>query len=136
MEEITFARAGHPPVLFCSGNGHDPQNILTKGIGLGLDAGKKFEENLEQHTISLKGSGTLVFYTDGVIEARNKEGMEFGEERLISLIKDCQDISAKEIKETLLNSVVDFCGETPLHDDLTFVILKNCQRLNKNKRKK
>lgn len=135
-EEITFARAGHTPVLFCSGNHHNPQNIVTKGIGMGLDAGKKFEDNLELHTLSLKGAGTVVFYTDGVIEARNKEGMEYGEDRLISLVKDCQDISAKEIKETLLNSVVDFCGETPLHDDLTFVILKNCHRLKKNRRKK
>ena len=55
------------------------------------------------------------------------DGMEFGEERLMGLVKECYNFSAEEIKDKLLNSVVEFCGSTPLHDDLTFVILKNCR---------
>lgn len=126
-QKVIFARAGHTPVLFCSGNGQEPQNILTKGIGIGLDPGDKFNSILEEYSITMDGRGTLVLYTDGVTEARNRDGIEFGEERLIGLVKECYNFSAEEIKDKLLNSVVEFCGSTPLHDDLTFVILKNCR---------
>ena len=53
-ETIVFARAGHTPVLYCSGNSHEPNNIITKGIGIGLDPGSIFNEILEEHTVSLK----------------------------------------------------------------------------------
>ncbi len=126
-ERLIFARAGHTPVLYCSGNGQEPQNILTPGIGIGLDPGDKFNSILEEYSIPMKGQGTVIFYTDGLTEARNGEGVEFGEERLAGLIKECSNSSAEEIKDKLLNTVVEFCGLTPLHDDLTFVILKNCR---------
>ncbi|OGB63191.1 MAG: hypothetical protein A2Y94_02740 [Caldithrix sp. RBG_13_44_9] len=125
-ETVVFTRAGHTPVLYCSGNSHEPSNIITKGIGIGLDPGSKFNEILEEYTVSLKENGTVIFYTDGLTEARNGEGLEFGEERLLLLFKDCKRNSAFEIKEKLVKTVVEFCAETPLHDDLTFVILKNC----------
>lgn len=124
-QTVTFTRAGHTPVLYCSGNDHDPQNILTKGIGLGLDPGTKFNLILEEHTIKLARNGTVLLYTDGVTEARNEDGIEFGEDRLTSLVKACKAETAKQIKEYLLNSVSDFCGNAQLHDDLTFVILRN-----------
>ncbi len=127
-QTVTFTRAGHTPVLYCGGNDHDPQNILTKGIGLGLDPGTKFNSILEEHTIKLGRNGTVLLYTDGVTEARNEDGIEFGEERLTSLVKACKAETAKQIKEYLLNSVSEFCGNAQLHDDLTFVILRNCHK--------
>ena len=127
-ELITFTRAGHTPVLFCSGNSKQPRSITTKGIGLGLDPGKKFNHILEEYTLEMNGQSTVVLYTDGVIEARNREGDEYGEDRLIQFMKECKENSAEKIKEQLANSVIDFCGNTPLHDDLTFIILKNCKQ--------
>jgi serine phosphatase RsbU (regulator of sigma subunit) len=126
-ELITFTRAGHTPILYCSGNNDQPQSITTKGIGLGLDPGTKFNHLLEEYTLELNGQGTIILYTDGVIEARNHQGHEYGEDRLIQLMKECKGDTAEQIKERLANSVVDFCGNTPLHDDLTFIILKNCK---------
>jgi sigma-B regulation protein RsbU (phosphoserine phosphatase) len=126
-----FARAGHTSILICIGNKRNPKNILTKGIGLGLDSGDKFNDILEEKSVHLKGNGTIILYTDGVTEARNGDGLEFGEERLTLLLKSCRAKTAMEIKENLLSSVLDFCGKTQLHDDLTFVILKNCLNLHK-----
>ncbi len=127
-ERIIFARAGHTPVLFCGGNGLDPQNIITKGIGIGLDPGDKFNRLLEEYTVNLNGQGTMIFYTDGVTEARNRDGTEYGEDRLVELFKECRADKAEEIKERIVNSVIEFCGDTPLHDDLTFIVLKNCRQ--------
>ncbi|MEJ2049519.1 MAG: SpoIIE family protein phosphatase [Calditrichota bacterium] len=124
-KQLTFARAGHTPVLFCSSNGKPLRAIMTKGLGLGLDSGAIFDEILEQEILHLKEKGIVLFYTDGVTEARNESGEEYGEERLYQLIQDCKNKSAEEIKDILLNAVVDFCGKTSLHDDLTFIILKS-----------
>jgi serine phosphatase RsbU (regulator of sigma subunit) len=132
-ERITFTRAGHTPVLFCGGNGGQPRSILTKGIGLGLDPGKKFNHLLEEYTLEMNGQGAVILYTDGVIEARNHEGIEYGEDRLIQLMKACRKHSAEGIKNQLADSVIDFCGKTPLHDDLTFIILKNCKNSKPDK---
>lgn len=129
MEEtVVFTRAGHTPVLYCRGNNHEPANLISKGIGIGLDSGSKFDKILEECSVSLKECGTVIFYTDGITEARNKDGIEFGEERLIELFNKCKNKSASEIKDKIVNTVIEFCGETPLHDDLTLVILKNCHK--------
>ena len=124
-KQLTFARAGHTPVIFCSSNGKPLRTIMTKGLGLGLDSGAIFDEILEQEILHLKEKGIVLFYTDGVTEARNEFGEEYGEERLYQLIQNCNNKSAEEIKDILLNAVVDFCGKTSLHDDLTFIILKS-----------
>ncbi len=124
---ITFVRAGHPPVLFCPGNGKPAQKIHSRGLGFGLDSGKIFENLLEEKTIEIQPGGIIIFYTDGVIEARNSRGEEFSEERLLELLQNCDSDSAEKIKENLMNAVIRFCEDTPLHDDLTFVILRCCK---------
>lgn len=121
---LTLARAGHTPLLHCGDKMRVPQNIMTAGIGIGLESGKIFDEVLEEKTIQIQLDDTLIFYTDGVTEARNAAGEEFGEQRLMDLLGKCNANSVQQIKNYLWNTVVEFCGKTPLHDDLTFVILK------------
>ena len=123
-KKVTFARAGHTPVLFCSSNGKALKTVMTKGLGLGLDSGTIFDKILEEEILHIKDNGIVLLYTDGVTEARNETGDEFGEDRLHQLIQGCKNKSAEEIKDNLLNAVVDFCGKTSLHDDLTFIVLK------------
>jgi serine phosphatase RsbU (regulator of sigma subunit) len=122
---IQLARAGHTPLIYCNGDNTEPEIITSKGIGIGLDSGTKFDSILEEINLELLGNGTIILYTDGVTEARNNDGEEYGEERLIELLKGCKTKTAKEIKDQLIDSVVNFCDETPLHDDLTFIVLKN-----------
>ena len=126
---IKFTRAGHTPLIYCDGDSSPPTSITGKGIGLGLDSGNKFNSILEETSIQMKGKGTIVLYTDGVIEARNQEGHEYGEERLMELMKECKNSSAKELKEKIIESVTGFCDQTPLHDDLTFIVLKSQKKL-------
>ncbi len=121
---ISFVRAGHPPLFHCPGNNHDPHQILSSGIGIGLDPGDKFDALLKEESVKIQDGGTIVFYTDGVIEARNAQGDEYSEERLMELARECNSDSVGDLKNRILDSVTDFCGKTPLHDDLTFVIVK------------
>ncbi|GAB4378423.1 MAG: hypothetical protein Kow0042_26960 [Calditrichia bacterium] len=121
---ITFTRAGHTPVLYCSGKQIKPENILTRGIGIGLDSGEKFNALLEEKTLSIEAGATAILYTDGVTEARNGTGEEFSEERLEKLLVECNAQNAEELKDVLLKAVLEFCGDSALHDDLTFVIIR------------
>jgi sigma-B regulation protein RsbU (phosphoserine phosphatase) len=78
----------------------------------------------EQETIQLRADDVLVAYTDGVTEALNQEGEEFGECRLERVLAQSAHLSADEIRERVVERVRQFCGPAPQHDDLTFVVLK------------
>jgi serine phosphatase RsbU (regulator of sigma subunit) len=73
---------------------------------------------------SLSPGDLLVFYTDGVTEARNKQEEEFGESRLIDTLSRCSDNPAESILENILDSVTDFTSGELESDDLTLVVLK------------
>jgi sigma-B regulation protein RsbU (phosphoserine phosphatase) len=78
----------------------------------------------EQETIQLERGDVLVAYTDGVTEALNAEGEEFGECRLERVLAASARLSADEISERIVERVRQWCGSAPQHDDLTFVVLK------------
>jgi sigma-B regulation protein RsbU (phosphoserine phosphatase) len=78
----------------------------------------------EQETIQLERGDVLVAYTDGVTEALNPEGEEFGECRLERVLAASTRLSADEISSAIVERVRQWCGSAPQHDDLTFVVLK------------
>jgi phosphoserine phosphatase RsbU/P len=78
----------------------------------------------EQETIQLERGDVLVAYTDGVTEALNEQGEEFGECRLERVLAASTRLSADEISARLVERVRQWCGSAPQHDDLTFVVLK------------
>ncbi|MBD0371795.1 MAG: serine/threonine-protein phosphatase, partial [Pyrinomonadaceae bacterium] len=94
--------------------------LETGGMVIGL-----FDPCLyEQETIQLESGDILVAYTDGVTEALNKAGEEFGEHRLQDSIARTAHLRADQIRELLVHEVEDWCDGTPQHDDLTFLIMK------------
>jgi len=66
----------------------------------------------------------LVAYTDGVTEARNADDQEFGEERLRAIVNVSADVRAQELSERIVQSVREWCGDVPPHDDLTLVVMR------------
>jgi len=118
------ARAGHTPLIYCSAHHSKPQSIISPGIGIGLEKGLLFEKIIQPKKIRLQEGDTLLLYTDGLTEARDAKGEEFGEERLYELLNSCKSLSAEEIKETIMEKVTTFVNNTPLHDDLTIIVIK------------
>jgi phosphoserine phosphatase RsbU/P len=96
-------------------------NLLDKGgVAIGL-----FENcAYEQETIQMQIGDLLVAYTDGVTEALNPNGEEFGEVRLRSVVNDWSHLSAGELTDKIVQSIRDWCCDTPQHDDLTLAIIK------------
>lgn len=121
--EITFSRAGHNSLLKLGTNG-TYEFLTPSGIGLGLESGKIFHKELEELTLSLNCDETLVFYTDGITEARDLEKNEFGEARLVQTIQEKKSENVKKIREHLLKSLHQFLGGIPPHDDITMVLVK------------
>jgi sigma-B regulation protein RsbU (phosphoserine phosphatase) len=96
------------------------ETLSAGGMVLGL-----FEDaTYSQDTIQLASGDLLIAYTDGLTEALNAQGEEFGEARLRALAEDLQDSSAQEACDAVVRQVQKWIANAPQHDDLTLVVLK------------
>ena len=91
---------------------------------MGLEKGPIFEESLVEETIQCSAGDIFVFYTDGLSEARNQHGDEFGDERLCTIIKINAKKPVSELKTIILDSILDFLNGQNLLDDLTLLLVK------------
>jgi sigma-B regulation protein RsbU (phosphoserine phosphatase) len=118
--EFMFSNAGHPPIIKISGNG---QNIKLLDSNTGIPLGIKPNFQFGQNSIHLASGDAIIFITDGVTEAKNKNGDEYGKSRLLEVLSQSNK-SAQEFVDTLVNDIQDFSKGTEQHDDLTIVVLK------------
>jgi len=79
-----------------------------------------FDEDTQQ----LEPGDVLVAYSDGLTEARDPGGEEFGEERLLSCVKANCALSPSDLMERLLSSVTEFSADAAQSDDLTVLVLR------------
>lgn len=117
---LTYANAGHnPPVVF---NGETGGLIMLKAKGIAL--GVIEDAEMEERKIALERGDMVVFYTDGVTEAQNESGSQFGEDRLFEIISKNHGLSAKDLTEKIEEEVLSFSGDAPQFDDITLMVLK------------
>jgi len=90
-------------------------NNLPLGIELGEDY-KSASTRLGPHDL-------LVIYTDGITEARNEEGEEFGQDRLLSLLEGARDATSELMLANVMRHLDTFVGPALQHDDLTCLIV-------------
>lgn len=118
-KRLLFSDAGHVPAILMHNN--KPEKLASEdGMAVGIMEGMTFSDK----TISLSGGDMAVFYTDGVSEARDLKGNEFGIERLIGLINRFRTFSAKDIVSSVLNELKVFQGRAVQHDDITIIVVK------------
>ena len=121
---LRFARAGHNPAILVHSR-RDANTLLEpKGMAVGLEAGERFGQLLEEHEIQLESGDVLTFYTDGFTEASTRNGDEFGERRLEQVISEHKNASANVIIQEVVRRVKRFVGSHPQHDDMTMVVVK------------
>jgi serine phosphatase RsbU (regulator of sigma subunit) len=127
---LSFARAGHCPALLVRNK--SIETFKPSGIGLGLTNNTLFRNNLEEIKIDLKQNDTLVFYTDGITEAKNKELEDFGEQRFADILIEYSSESVNEIANKVIKDVTLFSRNHSQYDDITLVILKWNKKNNLN----
>jgi phosphoserine phosphatase RsbU/P len=118
-ERCTFryTNAGHlPPILFKPIGAS--LRLENGGALLGVFPDWKYEDSL----MRLDAGDRLIFFTDGITEAASRSGEEFGEERLLQMIRSAAEHSAPNLNRALLNAVKQFC-ESQLQDDATLVTI-------------
>jgi serine phosphatase RsbU (regulator of sigma subunit) len=115
--EIGCACAGHPPPRLVDAAGN-VRSIEARGLALGVDPGETYEAVGAQ----LEAGGSVVLYTDGVIEAR-RAGELYGVERLDALLARRYMRSAEDIAGSVIHSARGFTGGE-LSDDCAVVVLK------------
>ncbi len=122
--KIRFARAGHEPLLVWNEEEEKkPRIYQPNGIALGLVDDKVFEV-LEECEVQLREGDTMMLYTDGVVEAMNDKGEEYGPDRFLGHLRANRKLGAeKQIHETL-GDIHRFTGGIPQQDDITIVAIK------------
>ncbi|MCU0342287.1 MAG: SpoIIE family protein phosphatase [Ignavibacterium sp.] len=121
-EVVRFARAGHCPAILIRDKSFE--TFKPAGIGLGLANDDLFRNHLEEIKINLKQNDTLVFYTDGITEAKSKEFEDFGEQRFAEILVEFSDEPVNKIANEVIKDVTLFSRNHSQYDDITLVILK------------
>ena len=115
---VTLANSGLPYPIRCSGD--SVSQIVLPGVPLGSFAGSTYDEV----SFDLAPGDVFVFCSDGVSEANDALGREFGSERLLEVVSKVRGKTAREIVDAIFDAVHEFRGETPPNDDMTAVTLK------------
>ena len=116
---ITYVNAGHNvPVLRRSSGAVERPGV--GGIPIGAFAGATYDVG----TTQLAAGDWLVIFTDGVVEAVNAKGEEYGEAELIRVLDRGAAVSPAELLKNLLAALDWYVGNTPQHDDMTCLLLK------------
>jgi len=124
QRRLTFARAGHNPILTRRAGQGRSERLCPAGNALGLDPGEIFSRVIQEESVPLQAGDVFVFYTDGFSEAMNSSRKEFGEERLDDWVDKCNGASAAEMIETIRHRVSRYAGDAPQHDDMTMVVVR------------
>jgi phosphoserine phosphatase RsbU/P len=114
----SYVNAGHNPPFLLRSDG-SMEELLSGGMVLGLFAGVPYETM----NIKLQPQDHLVLFTDGLVEALNDAGDEFGNERIMQLLRENAHAATPEILSRLQDAVLTFAGNAPQHDDITIMIL-------------
>ena len=115
---VVFANSGLPYPVRCSGD--TVAQIVLPGVPLGSFAGSAYDEV----SYDLAAGDVFVFCTDGVFEANDARGREFGVERMSQVVRESMIQPARMIVEEIFAAVADFRGEARAKDDMTVVVLK------------
>ena len=117
---LTYVNAGHNlPILRRANSGIE--TLAAGGLPLGISGDAVYETA----TIVLQPGDALIFFTDGVVEAFNERGEDFGNDRWLGAIRALPDWSAQESLQYLMKRVDEFTGATRQSDDITCMVLRS-----------
>ncbi len=116
--QVRYLNAGHMPPLVMRGSSID--DLPGGSIALGFVAEASFTE----HAIDLDDGDVLVVVSDGIVEAIDKTGEFFGEERLRAALQTVVGQPARTIGAAVLGTLREFLGQTKPHDDVSIIVVR------------
>lgn len=122
--DLSVARAGHePPILRRSGQAACAR-IPSPGAAIGLGPPEFFDSVLRDAGVRLVPGDRIVLFTDGITEARNDHGEEWGIRRLLEAVAEADGVSARATLDGVQEKVLRFAGSGAPGDDMTMVALR------------
>ena len=116
---LTYINAGHNQPMLCRKSGA-LERLDAGGLPIGISADAPYESG----SVVLAPGDWLVIFTDGVIEAMNTRGDEYGENRLLAAVATSSNGTPGEMMQRIMTDLDVFVGNTPQHDDVTCLLLK------------
>ena len=115
---IQIANGGSVQPLFC--HGEEVETIRAEGFPLGMFPNATWEE----FSIATQPGDSVIFFSDGIVDAQNGAGEMFGNDRLVATVKKYQHKPASKLAECILSDVGKFQGKQDRFDDETVVVLR------------
>lgn len=116
---VRYVSAGHTDCFLVRAAG-EPEKLTSTGAPLGLLAGLPYEDR----TLDLEAGDCLALFSDGVIDAEDAAGEQFGEERLLEVLTASASESADAIVTSVFEAIDRFVAGAPQFDDITLLVLK------------
>ncbi len=116
-----YTSAGHDAAVLYNTYRRDIRRLKTKGIAIGLDGGGHFDKAIEEKEIQLQPGAALLAYTDGVTEAMNSSSEQYGESRLIKIMRSLHTSDMARIISEIDADVKKHVEVNPQQDDITMV---------------
>jgi len=120
LKTLTYSNAGHTRPLYYKSSKNQIAALDSFGWFIGISDDTEYEEK----KITVTEGDRLFLYTDGITEAKNKDGEDFGEIRLARFIKNNQNLSGKEFCNSLLETVNEYINGTEINDDIAFLYIE------------
>ncbi len=117
---LSYSNAGHNHPMIHRAGEVSCIELDTEGLIIGVKTSVVFEER----SIELISGDVILFYTDGLTEAFDIEGEMFGNSRVCSHLGEVAHLTAREILDSLYDTVIEFTGSQTLQDDISMVVLK------------
>ena len=121
--EIRLVRAGHDAPLVYRAKDGSVSKISPPGMAVGIDSGGAFNRVTNDFSLVLEPGDCLILYTDGVTEALDRNGDEFGMEAMIRSIQASAPEGAAGIIQRVTSDVRAFIGEQAPYDDITLITI-------------
>ncbi|PYK88159.1 MAG: hypothetical protein DMF47_00870 [Verrucomicrobia bacterium] len=121
---VTLARAGHDAPLLYKRVSQTVTPLKPPGMVVGIDSGNVFDRITGDFPVPLERDDCLVLYTDGVTEALDTDGNEFGVERTVQSVRASADNGAQAIVARLIDDLRNFVGSHPQNDDITLIAIR------------
>ncbi len=118
--ELAYANAGHPPALWLPAAANRPVQPLTR---TGMALGVMEDEAVGEGSIQMAPGDRLVFYSDGISEAENPQGEQFGIDGLVEQLAGMRGMETKDVQQAIIERVREFTQGAAQMDDITLLVV-------------
>ncbi|RPH76655.1 MAG: hypothetical protein EHM77_08945, partial [Planctomycetaceae bacterium] len=121
---VTLCRAGHDAPLLYTARDRAVTRLNSRGMAIGIDSGQVYGRVTADFSVNLEPGDCIVLYTDGMTEAIDAQGFEFGLKRMIQSVQAGAPLGATDIIERLTGELRNFVGDQPQYDDVTLIAIR------------